>query len=420
MEMRKKTSPIPVIIACLIVQLCVGILYLWSVFRNPIIATFGMSVANATMVSSYNIFAFTFGNLLGGILLDRKGPKITAIIGVVLFSLGIFLTGCLSSKTIGLINLTYCVMGGLGTGFAYGACLNCLQKWMPHKRGLASGLAVCAFGLSTVLFSPFCSFLMKCFKTGDATIVTGDATVATITTNFHGVFFIMAAIFIVFGLGSCLIIKLPSEEYIASLNLPAAQTTDAKSYTLGQAIKTVPFWALVASMFFINGVWNVTLPLIKSLGMQRGLTDAAATLAVSVTGITNAAGRLIMAALSDKIGRVTSIIILSAITVVGGLLMTFVGGVPFAIVVAVLAFAFGGPSSIHAAMSTDFFGPKYSGTNYGVIMLMLGVSSIFFNFLSQTVMGGRVIPTFIVTAICAVVPILAMIAIKINQKKKQA
>lgn len=411
----RRTSPIPVIIACLVVQLCVGILYLWSVFRNPIIATFNMSTDAATMVSSYNLFAFTFGNLLGGILLDRKGPKITAIIGVVLFSLGIFLTGLLTEKTIGLINLTYCIMGGLGTGFAYGACLNCLQKWMPHKRGLASGLAVCAFGLSTVLFSPFCTFLINTFKTGDA-VVEG---VATVTTNFRGVFFTMSAIFIVLGLASCILIKLPNDEYIASLRLPAAQTTDAKSYTLGQAVRTLPFWALIASVFFINSVWNVSLPLIKSLGMSRGLSDTAATLVVSITGITNAAGRLIMAALSDRIGRITSIIILSVITVVSGFLMIFVGGVGFGIVVAVLAFAFGGPSSIHAAMSTDFFGPKYSGTNYGVIMLMLGLSSIFFNFLSRNIMGGREIPTFIVASITAIIPAIAMIAIKLSMKKKE-
>lgn len=416
MEKTKKMSALPVIIGCLLIQLCVGILYLWSVFRNPIIATFGMSVEAATMVSSYNMFAFTFGNLFGGILLDRKGPKLTAIIGVILFSLGIFTTGCLTSGTIGLINLTYCVLTGLGTGFAYGACLNCMQKWMPHKRGLASGLAVCAFGLSTVIFSPIFSALMERFKTGDA-IVNGTA---TMTVNFQAVFFIMAAVFIVVGLGSSLLIKLPSKEYIESLHLPAAQTTNVKSYTIGQAIKTVPFWCLVASMFFINGVWNVTVPLIKSLGIDRGLTPAIATFAVSFTGITNAAGRLSMAWLSDKIGRVPAIILLSAITLVGGLLMTFVAGVPYIIVVAVLAFAFGGPSSIHAAMSTDFFGPKYSGTNYGVIMLMLGVSSIFFNFLSQNVLHGAVVPTFIVAACTAVIPIIAMLIILGQQKKMKA
>ena len=152
--MRKSNSPIAPVIGCIVIQICVGILYLWSVFKTPITEAFNWSSEAAQMVSSYMLFAFVAGNLIGGFINDKKGPKLTAVLGVVMFSLGISLTSLLSAKTIGLINLTYSVLGGLGSGFAYGACVSCVQKWLPHRRGLASGLAVSAFAFSTVIFAP--------------------------------------------------------------------------------------------------------------------------------------------------------------------------------------------------------------------------------------------------------------------------
>ena len=89
---------------------------------------------------------------------------------------------------------------------------------------------------------------------------------------------------------------------------------------------------------------------------------------------------------------------------------------PYIIVIALLAFAYGGPSALNAAMSTDFFGAKHSGTNYGVIMLALGLSSIVFNAISANVLNGAVRPTFILGAVTALIPILLMLVL--NHYKK--
>ncbi len=414
----KKESSVPSIIGCLIVQLCVGIIYLWSVFSGPVQATFAFSAEAAKMVSSIMLLAFVLGNLVGGFINDKKGAKFAAYLGVILFGLGVGLTGVLNKDTIGLIYGTYCVMGGLGSGIAYGACISCIQKWLPHKRGLASGLAVSAFGFSTVIFSPVSNWLMNAFKTGSVTLASGSD---ALTVNFTAVFFILAGVFLVLGLVGCTMIRLPSENYISSLNLPAAKApVNQKNYTLGQAIKTAPFWCLFGSMFFINGTWNLASPIIKTLAVDRGMAESMAVFAVSFTGVTNAAGRLLMSWLSDKIGRVATMIILCVLTIVGALCMTFVTGVPYVIVIAIIAFAYGGPSAIHAAMSTDFFGPKNSGTNYGVIMLALGFSSIFFNWISSSFLKSDPVPTFIMGAITAVVPIIMMLIINRLLKKQKA
>ena len=414
--MKKQKNPWVSIVACLVVQLCVGILYLWSAFRSNIVAAYGWTPAAATMVSSYMIFAFVFGNLIGGVINDKKGPKLTCILGVALFSVGVIITAFV--KTAGLFYLTYAVMAGLGSGFAYGACISCIQKWLPHKRGLASGLACSAFGLSTVVFTPVSNALMNANMDASGIV------------NFVPVFLTLGIVFAVAGFVACLFISLPDDEYIKGLNLPAKAVSGNVDFTLGQAIRLPAFWALFFSIFFINGTWNLCVPLIKDLGMVRGLTESMAIACVSFTGITNAAGRLIMASLSDKLGRSNTMYVLCGLTLLGAILMTFIGGMGYFVTIAIIAFAYGGPSALNAALSTDLFGPKNSGTNYGVAMLALGFSSIFFNWVSATFLHASVDvstmtavginSTFIMGAVTAIIPVFLMMYINSYLKKRDA
>ena len=401
--MKKKTSPVPTIAGCLVIQLCVGIIYLWSVFRGDVAFSFEWADSAVRMVSSYMLLSFVFGNLVGGYINDKRGPRFTAVLGVLMFAAGVGSTGLLNKTNIGLMYFTYCLLGGLGSGIAYGACVSGVQKWLPHRRGLASGLAVCAFGLSTVVFSPVSKWLIRHFKDSVTGIV-----------DFAPVFFILAGVFCVLGLIACLVVKLPDNDYLDSLPKAAGgkNISAKKDYTLGEAMKTVPFWCIFFFIFFINGTWNLSVPLIQGLGMERGLSESAAVLTVSLTGIANAAGRLSMATLSDKIGREAANISLSVLTIIGAVLVTFIGGYAYTVVILLIAFGYGGPAAINPAISTDFFGSKYSGTNYGILMLALGFSSVFFNMISNTILKGAVAPTFIMGAATAVIAIVFMVVIK--------
>ena len=412
--MKSQKNPWVSIVACLVVQLCVGILYLWSAFKNNIIAAYDWDTTSANLVSSFMLFAFVFGNLIGGFINDRKGPKLTCLLGVGLFSLGVILTSFV--RSVVLFDLTYAVMAGLGSGFAYGACISCIQKWLPHKRGLASGLACSAFGLSTVIFTPVSKALMSA-NMDAAGIV-----------NFAPVFLTLGIVFAAAGFMACVFISLPDEAYLKGLNLPAKAVAGNVNFTLGQAIRQPAFWALFFSIFFINGTWNLCVPLIVPLGQVRGLTESMAIACLSFTGITNAAGRLIMASLSDKIGRTNAMYVLCGLTMLGAILLTFIGGMGYFAAIAIVAFAYGGPSALNAALSTDLFGPKNSGTNYGVAMLALGFSSIFFNLISGKVLHAVVDvasgtatgigATFVMGAITAVIPVFLMLYINSYLKKR--
>jgi OFA family oxalate/formate antiporter-like MFS transporter len=406
---KKRNSPVAPIIGCLVIQICVGILYLWSVFKNPIVESFDWSLEAAQMVSSYMLFAFCLGNLIGGLLNDKKGPKITAVFGVTLFAAGISATGLLTKETIGFMNVTYCVLGGLGSGFAYAACISCVQKWLPHKRGLASGLAVSAFAFSTVIFSPVSKWLMNVFTDEASGLV-----------DFGPVFLILGGVFFIFGIFGCLFVRLPQDKGTVHLSAGRGESS-LTDYTVLQAVKTLPFWCIFFSILFINGTWTLSIPLIYDQGIKHGLEASVALTTLSMTGIFNALGRLVMAALSDRIGRTTTIIVLSVLTILGAGLMIFnVRNAGYIIAIFIIAFGYGGPASTNAAITTDFFGPKNSGTNYGAAMLALGFSSVIFNAISANILKSDFTKTYIMAAATAVVPIILMIVINVFLKKRKA
>ena len=328
------------------------------------------------------------------------------LLGMVLFGGGILLSSFIpAGASIVLFYISYCVLGGLGSGVTYGAVLSGIQKWFPHRRGFASGLGASTFGLATVVFSPIIAGMLKSMS-------------ISLTLR------ILSIVFLALGIVASLLIKLPNQDYLDALPKPTARKASltTRDMPLSQAMRTVPFWCLFLGIFFYNGTWNLVTPLIKGLGVERGLSEALAVTCVSVTGITNAAGRLIMSSLSDKLGRINTLNLLSVMTAVMAILLIFVGGYAYFVVILLTAFAYGGPAAINPATSTDFFGPKHSGANYGVIMLALGLSSIFFNAVSNVMYAatGAYTMTFIMAAISAVATIACMLVINNSLKKWNA
>ena len=380
--------PLLPILGIVVSQLCVGVVYLWSAFRMSAVNYFGWSPEDANLVSGLMLFLFCAGSFVGGILNDRLRPKKVSVLGILVFCVGLFLSSCIPQNVpIVWFYLTYCLIGGAGVGLTFNAGVFCLQSWYPHKRGFASGLGTAAFGLGSVVFSPIISALL-----GRMSIV------AVLRT--------LSVAVLIIGMAACLAIREPDEAYLAALPKGAEKKEDlaaARSMTFREAAKTPPFWLMVAGLFFYNSTWNMLTPLVKDLGIERGLTANTAVLCLSLTGAFNALGRLVMSTWSDRLGRVNTIYLLSGITTLCATMLIFVGGWVYFGVTLMTVFAFGGPAAVFPATCTDLFGPAHSGTNYGFCMLALGASGIVFQALSNvlhTATGGYTL-TFIVGAVTA-------------------
>jgi len=388
--------------ACLVTMFCIGIVYLWSVFQQPVIDHYGWSSSAVTMVSSAIIFCYVLGTLIGGYILDRTSPSFVAVIGGALLSIGLYLTSLLGPAIPWLIYITYGLCAGFGVGFAYGGALNCIQKWFPHKRGFATGISVCAFGLATVVLGPLIELFIA--KLG-------------VPGAFRAMAFSFPLIVIVMGL----FIKNPTQEYLCSIDNPAACVVQ-RQYKPTEALRSLEFWSLALSLLFLPAAYMMIIPRIKTLGLLRGLTDNMATIAVSLTGVASAASRLIAGYVTDKIGGAKTIWILTAINLVSSILLIFADGGLYIVAVLLIVCGYSGPAGIFPTLSTNAFGTKHSGTNYGLAFMFLGISSPLFTMISNVVSKsgvetGNYTAAFVIAAAGCIVPLVMLPLYDVARKK---
>src|ERR1700694_543048 len=84
-------------IAGVFLQIALGAVYAWSVFRVPLAKQFGWSISEITLTFTISIFVLGFAAFFGGLWLNRQGPRIVALTGGALYGFGVFLASLTSS-----------------------------------------------------------------------------------------------------------------------------------------------------------------------------------------------------------------------------------------------------------------------------------------------------------------------------------
>lgn len=395
--MKLSQNRVVVLISGMLIQLCAGIIYMWSVFRNPVAEHLSWDLSAATLTSSVMLAAFVIGIVSGGRAQDKIGPRKVVVIGSIMISVGMLLTAAVNSSAPWLIYVTYGIIGGLGVGFVYTTTVSVIQKWFPDKRGFATGMMVSSFGFSLVIFAPVTSSLL-------------------VKVGVPMTFVIIGLLFLVICVICSLFISNPSEVTKAA---STASAPASKHYKTSEMLKTKQFYLIALSMLFVLPAYFILNPLFKTLGVERGLTEGMATLLVMITGIASASGRLVFSWISDIIGRKAAIIALIVVTLASVLLLIPAKGIFFLVCVGAIAFAFGGSAGVYPSLTADNFGTKYGGLNYGCVMVGFGISALLFPVISNAITkDGDYTATFILSAVCCIISLVLMLMIKpVNEKK---
>ena len=147
-------------IAGVFMQVALGAVYAWSVFRTPLVKQFGWTISEVTLTFTISIFVLGIAAFFGGLWLNRKGPRVVAITGGVLYGLGVFLAS-FSANKLWWLYLSYGLIGGIGLGFGYIVPVAVLVKWFPDRRGLITGIAVGGFGAGALITAPVATRLIQ-------------------------------------------------------------------------------------------------------------------------------------------------------------------------------------------------------------------------------------------------------------------
>ncbi len=400
----KSQNRVVILFAGAIIQLCIGIIYIWSIFQKPVMEYYNWSANDASLTFSIMLATFVAGILAGGFLNDKKGPRPVVFLGGALFVAGIFLSSLVPQNMPYLIYVFYGGIAGFGVGAAYTCTISCAQKWWADKRGFATGVIVCTFGASTVVFTPIANYLL------------GDGGFG-VSATFRTLALIFLVIILIFGW----FIKNPTPEYMASLQVKLPEFSKQKQYTPIEMIKTKQYFFLLLCMMFITPAYFIINPLLKTMGAMRDLPEAAVLAGVMITGVASACGRLTAPWLSDKIGRKQVLLMLYIITIACVLLMIFARSYLFIVLIALIAYAFGGSAGVFPTFVSDYFGAKNIGANYGFIMFGFAISGLLFPAVSKlvSVEGIPSALSFIIPAAACVVGIILTLALKPPQQRLQ-
>lgn len=371
-----------------VVQLFVGIIYIWSIFQGPVIEHFGWTHGGAALTFSFMLPMNVLGVIAGGVLNDRKGARFVLHMGGILMTAGLLLSSAIPTGRPWLLYITYAGMGGFGGGLAYNATVSCAQKWWLDKKGLAGGIIICAYGMSTVVFTPVVNMLLGADGAG-----------------VRGTFRILAAVFAVIVLTVGWFVVNPTEAYMESHMRQHEAWREKKQYKPREVLASKRYYMLLVCLLCLTPAYLMLNPIIKSLGQMRGLPEKIAVISVMITGLASACGRLTAAWLSDKIGCIKVVLMLYTTTIASVLLLWHMRGNMFIVLIALIAYAYGGCAGVTPILATDFFGTTYMSSNFGLVMVSVMISGIVYPTLGTAVSPGGIptAPAFLIPALLCVI-----------------
>jgi OFA family oxalate/formate antiporter-like MFS transporter len=369
-------------VGAVIMQLCLGTVYAWSVFKIPLMKMHGWDGKTVQYTFMLLMLIIGLAAAFGGTLVDKKGPRFVATIGGILFGIGTLIAGYADQVgNIYLLYLGFGVVAALGNGFGYVTPIATLIRWFPDKRGLVTGLAVMGFGAGAFFMGKIAPAMIKSFQQ-----INSDGTM--IASGVAMTWYIWGIIFLILVTGSAQLFKNPPAGWLPTGFKPAASTVSAAdSFTFGEAVKTRQWWMLWA-MLCLNvsaglGLISQHSPLAQEIykrtyGLTGNLTPeqvaivaAAGGTVVAYAAIFNGLGRLFWAKISDNIGRKMVFLIMFATQAVlyvlidKGFIATYW---PFLIVSCYLLACYGGGFATMPAFAADAFGPAYIGKVYGFML----------------------------------------------------
>ncbi|HWR69259.1 MAG TPA: OFA family MFS transporter [Desulfomonilia bacterium] len=358
-----------------LMQLCLGTVYAWSIFKKPMMASNGWGETQTQLAFMIYGAVFALAVAFGGTLVDRVGPRIIALLGGTLFSAGVFLGGLANQlQRIELLILAYGLVGGLGGGFGYVTPIATLIRWFPDKRGLVTGLAVMGYGLG--------AFIMG--NIGPSLIM---------SLGIAKTFYLWGGISLVIITGSALALENPPGGWHQLIARPGGIPSPAaeRCATFPEALSSGRFWILWTMLFLSItaglGLISQLSPMAQDVMMRspagvmneeqmKAIVLASGTI-VAVAGLFNGLGRLAWAWFSDTIGRKAVFAIIFTSFVLGFAALAHVETIIiFAALTFYLLACYGGTMASMPALAADEFGHEHIGKIYGMIFTASGFGSM--------------------------------------------
>ena len=387
-----------------IINIIIGQTYAWSVFVNPLAQHFNWTAAEVSIAFAIFHTVSCIPIIIAGKLQDYVQPKYVILFGSIMYGVGMLGVGYV--KTLGQLYLFYGWLGGIAMGTIYSGVVPNLVRFFPDRRGLASGILAAGVGTGALIWAPVAALMIKNYS---------------VLPTFK----MLGTLYLVLLCLLSLMMKTapadfapegwkPSEAEQKNLNVPEK---DWRGMLLD------PLYYCLAAVYVTGGIAGLMIvahasPILQSVGQYSAVVAGSW---VGVLAIFNSGGRAGWGFISDKIGRMLSILIIY--TILGGA-MLWLAVSPIAVVIPLLLVGscFGGFMGMIASITADAFGPKHLAVNFGVMFLPFGVAAFIGPRLAAVIKAGtgNYSRAFLIASILSFLGIgFALIAQKLLQRKKK-
>ncbi len=382
-EQEKVMNRWLVVVGGILIQLCLGAIYAWSVF-TPSLKESGWTSQQTQYVFSAGLASFAIVMVLAGaFLMPKLGPRKLAILGGVVLGVGYLLGGLAGGTNVTMLVIFIGLIGGGGIGLGYVVPIAVGMRWFPDKKGLITGLAVAGFGFGAMLWVKLGG------AWGNLIATYGLSQTFTIYGILFGVLVSVGGIWMVFP---------PEGWKPAGWTAPppkAGQVAEGTNYVAGQMLKTPQFFMIFLTFVFSAGAGLMTIGLMKlfpkealqAAGQTPEQASAIAGTAMAVFfSLANGFGRIAWGTMSDKLGRKLSVIIMCATQGIFVIAFTKMAGTPGLLYLGatLIGFNFGGNFALFPTITADTFGAKNIAQLYPFVFLAYGVGGI-----GGPILGGR-------------------------------
>jgi len=374
----------------LIVLLCLGTVYSWSIFRKPLEKAFSIGATESLLPFTVLLVVFAILMPVTGFLIDKYGCRTVTAVGGVITGLGYILSSF--ATDISTLVFTYGVIAGAGVGIAYGVPLAVTARWFPDKKGLAVGLTVIGFGLSPLVTAPIAKSLIESYKVPQTFLILGSAFIVLIllisaTLTFPPTGWKPA------GWEPSQSVKMATNDDVQMLQI-------SSFYGL---------WICYAIGTFVGlSAIGISSPVAQEI-IKLDAGTAAAT--VSLFAVFNGLGRPLFGWVTDRYKPKNAAIINYVLILIASILMSSAGEgniATYLVAFCLFWLSLGGWLAIAPTATLTLFNPTNYAKNYGIVFTAYGVGALF-----GTIVAGRIRDifgsytlAFYVTAVLAIAGII--------------
>ena len=347
------------VILGILIMLCLGTVYAWSVFRLPVENTFGIGSTQSGLPYMVSLAVFALTMIFTGKYLDCYHPRWVLMAGGFIAGMGWFLSG--NARNITDLTLTYGVIVGAGVGIAYGVPIAVTAKWFAGKSGAVLGIVLIGFGISPLLTSPLARSLIES----------------------QGIFNTFRILGLAFGT-AIPILSLPFRYPTTTLQTLEAQGKPKDEILLEADTQTMVrssnFKGLYISFLIGTTIGLMLIGISNHVGVDLiQLPAKQAAWLISLFAVFNGIGRPTFGWLTDKISIRRTMLISYVLIGTAAVMMLFAEAgntMLFALAFSIFWFNLGGRLAIAPTATRILFGSSHYSQNYGVVYSAYGIGAI--------------------------------------------